>query len=67
MAADRRAHEEIIDLFARGTSSVDVLAFRPSEESQERVRYLLTRNNSGDLTADERAELEHFGEFEQLL
>ena len=37
MAADRRAYEEIIDLFARGTSSADVLAFRPSEESQERV------------------------------
>ena len=67
MAADRRAYEEIIDLFARGTSSADVLAFRPSEESQDRVRYLLARNKSGDLTEDEVAELDRFGELEQLM
>ena len=67
MAVDRRAYEEIIDLFARGTSSADVLAFRPSEESQERVRYLLTKNKSDDLTKDEAAELDRFGELEQLM
>ena len=67
MAVDRRAYEEIIDLFARGTSSADVLAFRPSEESQERVRYLLTKSKSDDLTKDEAAELDRFGELEQLM
>ena len=67
MAADRRAYEEIIDLFARGTSSADVLAFRPSVESQERVHYLLARNKCDELTQDEAAELERFGELEQLM
>ena len=67
MAADRRAYEEIIDLFARGTSSADVLAFRPSEESQERVRYLLARNQASNLTEEEAAELERFSELEQLM
>jgi len=67
VAADRRAYEEIIDLFARGTSSADVLAFRPSEESQERVRYLLANNKSVDLTEYEVAELERFCELEHLM
>ena len=43
------------------------LAVRPSTGSQERVRYLLARNESGELTEDEAAELERFGELEHLM
>ena len=43
------------------------MAFRPSVESQERVRYLLERNEGGELTDDEAAELERFGELEHLM
>jgi hypothetical protein len=62
----QKSYDEIVDLFAR-TSSAEVLAFRPSVESKERVRYLLERNGSGDLSADEAAELERFGELEHLM
>jgi hypothetical protein len=44
-----------------------VLAFRPSLETQERVRYLLERNAADELTAEEAAELECFGELEHLM
>ncbi len=67
MAEAQKIYEEIIDLFARGTTSSEVLAFRPSEKTQERVRELLKRNKSGELTAEEMSELERFGELEHLM
>lgn len=67
MAEARKIYDEIIDLFARGTTSSEVLAFRPSENTQERVRDLLTRNKTGELTNEESHELERFGELEHLM
>lgn len=67
MAVDRRAYDEIVDFFARGTSSAGVLSYRPSAEAQERVRYLLAKNKSGELTPDEAEELERFGELEHFM
>ncbi|MDX6499672.1 MAG: hypothetical protein QOG23_2932 [Blastocatellia bacterium] len=61
-----QSYDEIVDLFAR-TSSDEVLAFHPSADSQERVRYLLERNESGEMTEDEATELERFGELEHLM
>ncbi len=66
MSTPQKSYDEIVDLFAR-TSSAEVLAFRPSFESQERVRYLLERNESGKLTESEASELERFGELEHLM
>ena len=62
-----KSYEEIVDLFARGASSAEVLAFRPSRETQERVRELLERNAADELTDEEAAELERFGELEHLM
>jgi hypothetical protein len=64
--ASQKSYDEIVDLLAR-TSSAEVLAFRPSADSQERVRYLLERNESGEMTEVEAAELERFGELEHLM
>ncbi len=66
MSVPQKSYDEIVDLFAR-TSSTEVLAFRPSIESQERVRYLLEQNEAGGLTEDEAAELDRFGELEHLM
>jgi hypothetical protein len=66
MSVPQKSYDEIVDLFAR-TSSTEVLAFRPSFESQERVRYLLERNEAGELTEDEAGELDRFGELEHLM
>jgi len=67
MAVDRRAYDEIVDLFARGTSSAGVLKYKPSVEAQERVRYLLEKNDAGELTGDEAAELDRFSELEHFM
>ena len=67
MDSAHKAYDEIVDLFARGTPSARILAFRPSRKSQQRVRYLLERNKTGDLTEDEASELDRFGQLEHLM
>jgi hypothetical protein len=66
MSVPQKSYDEIVDLFAR-TNSAEILAYRPSADSQERVRYLLEQNENGELTGDEAAELERFGELEHLM
>jgi methylase of polypeptide subunit release factors len=67
LPAERKSYDEIVDLLARGASSAEVLAFRPSPETQARVRELLERNAADELTDEEAAELERFGELEHLM
>ena len=67
LPSEQKSYDEIIDLFARGASSAEVLAFRPSQETQERVRDLLERNSADELTEEEAAELERFAELEHLM
>jgi hypothetical protein len=67
LPAERKSYDEIVDLFARGASPAEVLAFRPSEQTQERVRFLLERNAADELSEEEAAELERFGELEHLM
>ena len=65
--AERKSFNEIVDFFARGPSPAEVMAFRPSAETQERVRYLLDRNAADELTGEEAEELECFGEIEHFV
>lgn len=67
MDVARKAYDEIVDLFASGTSSAKILALRPTRQTQQRVCYLLERNKAGELNEEEAAELERFGELEHLM
>lgn len=67
MPVKRKSFDEIIDLFARGASPAEVLAFRPSRETKKRVRELLERNAADELTDEEAAELECLGELQHVL
>ena len=67
MGLPQRSYDEVVDLFARGSTSAEILAFRPSVKTQERARYLLARNKTGELTIEETAELERLGELEHLM
>ena len=67
MQVAEKAYDEMIDLFARGSSPEDIVRFRPSAAAQERARYLLEGNRAGQLTAEEAAELERLGELEHLM
>jgi hypothetical protein len=67
MGAAEKSYDEIVDLFASGSGTGAVLAFRPSEDAQARMRELLSKSKSGALTDDEQAELDRFGELERLM
>ncbi|MCI0487372.1 MAG: hypothetical protein L0229_12325 [Blastocatellia bacterium] len=62
-----RAYEEIVELLAAGPSPEEIINFRPSAAMQERVRELLAKNQAGNLTAEEEAELDEYGHIEHLM
>jgi GTP-dependent phosphoenolpyruvate carboxykinase len=62
-----KAYEEIIDFIAAGTTPQNVIAFRPSDEAQERVADLLVREKEGLLLPEEKSELDRYLQLEHLM
>ena len=62
-----KAYQEVIDFIAAGTTPQNVIAFRPSEESQQRVSDLLGREKAGELTPSDKLELDHYMQIEHLM
>jgi hypothetical protein len=67
MEVAEKAYAEIVDLFARGSSSSEIIRFHPSPAAQDRARYLLGRNKSGEITEQEAAELDRLGQLEHMM
>lgn len=67
MSAISPAYLEIIDFIAAGTTPEAVVSFRPSSEAELRVSELLQRERDGQLSPEEKAELDHFEELEHIL
>ncbi len=61
------ACDEIIDFIVSGKSSEQIDAFRPSEQTQTRISYLLDLAKGDSLNQAERAELEDFLQLEHLM
>jgi hypothetical protein len=62
-----KVYEEMIDFIAAGTSPEGLIAFQPSAEARARALELLDRQKTGTLSADEKAELEHYLQLEHLM
>ena len=60
-------YEEVYDFLLSAPTPEAVIAFRPSEETQARVRVLLEANRNGTLGADEQAELDEFSSVEHFV
>ena len=67
MQAAEKAYDEIVNLFACGTTPQAILQFHPSTQSQDRVRYLLGQLKSESITEAESAELDRLGQLEQMM
>ena len=52
--------DEILDFLASAPSQVEIVAFRPSDTLQARASQLLEKNRSGNLSSEERIELDEF-------
>ncbi|MEO7145774.1 MAG: hypothetical protein ABI165_19950 [Bryobacteraceae bacterium] len=61
------AYLEIIDFIAKGTTPQTVAHFLPSPEARRRVSDLIERETENGLSAEEKAELDHFLELEHIL
>jgi hypothetical protein len=67
MSAAPPAYLELVDFIAAGTTPEALIAFRPSEAVQNRVKELVFRKQEGALTPDEESELEDFLHLEHIL
>jgi hypothetical protein len=59
--------DEVLDFLASTPTPEQIINFHPSETSQVRLRELLDHNQTGILTAEERAELDEFSRLNHLM
>ena len=62
-----RAYEELVDFIAGGTTPGKIIAFRPSDDSKNRVIELMQRKKTGSLSTEESSELDHYLQLEHLM
>jgi hypothetical protein len=62
-----RVYEEIVDFIAGGSTPGDVAAWTPSQAARDRVAELVEGDKTGELSPDQRAELNHYLELEHLM
>lgn len=57
----------ILDFIASGPTPQQILDFRPTPAMQDRLRSLVDRARSGDLTPSEQAELDEYERIEHII
>jgi hypothetical protein len=62
-----RAYEEVIEFIAAGSDPRRVADFQPSETARARVQDLLEREKRGEITSEERSELDHYVQLEHIM
>lgn len=60
-------YDELIDFLLSAPTPEQIIALRPSDAMQERLRYLLDASRSGHLNDAERTELDLYGQLEHLI
>jgi hypothetical protein len=65
-APSRTLIEEVADFLARGPSADEIANYRISEQTQERVRKLMDKNEEGTLSPDEATELDEITMLDHL-
>ena len=58
-------YQELVDYLVNLATPEQILAFKISDALQERLEVLFEKNNEGDITPEERKELDEFVEFDQ--
>ncbi len=67
MSVTSPVYLEIIDFIAAGTTPEAVADFRPSLEAQHKLAALIEREKADGLSAEEKAEVDHFMDLEHIL
>ncbi|HEY0461111.1 MAG TPA: hypothetical protein VGC97_18390 [Pyrinomonadaceae bacterium] len=66
VAKNYKASEEVANFIAE-TNPAKVLAFRPSEETRQRVSVLIAREKADEISAEEKRELDYYMHLEHLM
>ena len=61
------AYVEIVAAIAKGLTTGEMTHFRPSPAAHARVRELIRKDGDEGLSAEERAELDHYSELEHIV
>ena len=67
VVAPSPAYDEVLEFLVMQPTPEAIIAFRPSEATQQHVRDLLAANRDGTLTDDQRRELDEFERIEHLV
>lgn len=62
-----RTYSYILNFLASNPTPEEINTFRPTPEMQDRLRILLARSKSGELTSLEKAELKEYDRIEHLI
>jgi len=62
-----KSYQEIIDFIAAGTTPEVVIAFRPSDDVQQRVTELVERSKIGTLSPEDESELEDYFQLAHIM
>ncbi len=62
-----KAFDEIIEFIAAGSTSAEVIEFRPSAEAKERVHSLIRKEKDTGLLPEEQSELDDYMKLEHLM
>ena len=66
-ASARPVYSEVIDFLSSNPTTEQIVAFKISETSQDRLEELLDRNREEELTAEEQAELDTYCHLNHLM
>jgi hypothetical protein len=64
---EQTASQEVLSFLMRQPMPQDILSFKVSEVAQARLKVLLDRNRSGQLSEDESLELDSYEQLDQLM
>lgn len=61
------ASDEVFEFLVSSPTPQQIIDFRASQAGQERMRFLLDKNRSGKLTAEEQIELEQMSQINHFM
>ncbi|BAY15174.1 hypothetical protein NIES21_09890 [Anabaenopsis circularis NIES-21] len=62
-----KVYDEIVDFIAAGTTPESVVKFQLSDSTKERLEYLVYQHKMGELTPEEKKELDYFLTLEHIM
>jgi hypothetical protein len=62
-----QVYEELVDFIAANTAPENLIGFRVSEQTRQRVWELIDREKDDDLSPEETSELDHFMRLEHVM